>query len=129
MKWIFSWVWNKNEIEQLLFKYKHRNNIHEHEKQKNEWTAKCFLTLSQRLYLRNSNKYVVLKNFFFYFSWKNIRTQFKNDKVRIIAPTRNDVFELQDSLYSVSDIQDYIEYIIKILKHYPPIFSYQLDWK
>ena len=26
----------KNEIEQLLFKYKHGNNIHEHGKQQNE---------------------------------------------------------------------------------------------
>ena len=28
----------KNEIEQLLLKYKHANNIHEHGKQQNEWT-------------------------------------------------------------------------------------------
>ena len=29
----------KNEIEQLLLKYKHRNNIHEHGKQQNKWTT------------------------------------------------------------------------------------------
>ena len=29
----------KNEIDQLLLKYKHRNNIHEHGKYKNEWST------------------------------------------------------------------------------------------
>ena len=33
--------------------------------------------------------------------------------VKIITPTRNDKFELPDGSYSVSDIQDYIEFIIK----------------
>ena len=31
----------------------------------------------------------------------------------MLAPTRNHEFELPDSFYSVSDIQDCIEYIIK----------------
>ena len=45
--------------------------------------------------------------------WKNIRKQYKSNKLKIIAPTWNDEFELQDGSYSVSDIQDYIEFIIK----------------
>ena len=44
---------------------------------------------------------------------KNIRKQFKNNKLKIIAPTWNDEFELSDGFYSVSDIQDYIDYMIK----------------
>ena len=39
--------------------------------------------------------------------------QYKNNKLKIISPTWNDEFELPDGFYSVSDIQDYIEYIIK----------------
>ena len=39
--------------------------------------------------------------------------QYKNNKLKIIAPTWNLEFELPDGSYSVSDIQDYIEYIIK----------------
>ena len=31
----------------------------------------------------------------------------------MIAPTWNDEFQLPDSSYSVSDIQDYVEYIKK----------------
>ena len=59
--------------------------------------------------------------------WKNIRKQYKNNKLKIIAPTWNDEHELLDGLYSESDIQDYIEYIIR--KHekgttIPPIHFY-----
>ena len=43
----------------------------------------------------------------------NIRKQYKNNKLKIIAPTWNDGFELPNGSYSVSDIQDYTEYIIK----------------
>ena len=41
------------------------------------------------------------------------KKQYKNNKLKIIAPTWNDEFELLDSSYSVSDIQDYIEFITK----------------
>ena len=33
----------------------------------------------------------------------------------------NDEFELPDESLSVSDIRYYIEYIIKYMKHYPPL--------
>ena len=45
---------------------------------------------------------------------ENIRKQYKNNKLKMLAPRWNDEFELVDSLYSISDIQDYIEYVIKI---------------
>ena len=44
---------------------------------------------------------------------KNITKHYKNNKLKIITPTWNDEFELRDGFYSASDIQDYIEYIIK----------------
>ena len=74
---------------------------------------KFFLNLSQRLDLTSASKHVALQNLSIYHTWKNIRKQYKNNKVRIIAPTWNDEFELPDGSYSISDIQDYIEYIIK----------------
>ena len=58
---------------------------------------------------------------------KNIRKQYKNNKLKIIAPTWNHEFELPDGSYSVSNIQDYIEYVIKeheILTTVPPIHVY-----
>ena len=71
------------------------------------------LNLPQRLNLRSSNKHVTLQNLSIYCTWKNMRKQYKNNKLEIIAPTWNDEFELSDGSYSVSDIQDYIKYIIK----------------
>ena len=44
---------------------------------------------------------------------KAVKKQYKKAKFKIIASTWNDKFELSDDFYSVSDIQDYIEYIIK----------------
>ena len=76
-------------------------------------THKFFLNLSQRLDLKSSNKHAALQNLFIYYTWKNIRRQYKNNRLNITAPTWNDEFELPDGSYSVSDIQDYIEYIIK----------------
>ena len=78
---------------------------------------KFALNLSQRLDLRGSNKHVALQNLSIYCTWKNIRKQYKDNKLKIITPTWNDELELPDGSYSVTDIQDYIEYIIKSMKH------------
>ena len=72
---------------------------------------KFVLNLSQRLDL--ISKHVTLQNLSIYYTWKNIRKQYKNNKLKIIAPTWSDKFELPVGSYSVSDIQDYIEHIIK----------------
>ena len=65
---------------------------------------KFFLNLSQRLNLRSSYKHVALQNIPIYYTWKNIRKQNKNNKLKIIAPTWNDDPELPDGSHSVSDI-------------------------
>ena len=39
--------------------------------------------------------------------------EYNNNKFEISAPTWNDTSDLLDGSYSVSDIQDYFEYIIK----------------
>ena len=65
----------KNEIEQLLLKYKHGNNIHEHGKQQNEESRKFDLNLSSRLDLTSSDQLVALQNLSIYYTWKNIRKQ------------------------------------------------------
>ena len=84
--------------------------------------------MSQRLHLKNSNKHVALQNLSIYYTWKNIKKQYKNNKLKIIAPTWNDVFELPDGCCSVSDIHGYIEYIIfkkkETLTGVPPIDVY-----
>ena len=78
---------------------------------------KLALRLFKRLDLRSLNKQVALQNWSICYTWKNIRKQFKINKPKIKAPACNDDFDLTDGSYSVSDIQDYIEYIIKNMKH------------
>ena len=48
-----------------------------------------------------------------YFTWKNIKSEYNNNKFKISVPTWNYTFNLLDGSYSISDIQDYFEFIIK----------------
>ena len=69
------------------------------------------LKLTNKLDLRIGEKIIVLSNLSVYYTWKNIKSSYNNNKFKISAPTWNDKFELPDGSYSVSDIQDYFEYI------------------
>ena len=57
--------------------------------------------------------YIALLNLSIYYTWKNIKTSYQNNKFKIPAPTWNEEFELPDGSYSISDIQDYFEDIFK----------------
>ena len=72
---------------------------------------RILLNLSDKTHLKRSDKYVALSNLRIYYSWNNIKKSCKNNKFNISAPTWNDKFELLDGTYSVSDAQDYFEYI------------------
>ena len=74
---------------------------------------RLLLNLSDKIILKKSNKYVPLSNLSIYYTWKNIKMLYKNDKFKISAPTWNEEFDLPGGSYSVSDIQDYFEYILK----------------
>ena len=63
------------------------------ENNKTNESHKFVLNLSQRLDLRISGKLVALQNLPIYYTWKNIRKQYKNNKLKIIVPTWNDEFE------------------------------------
>ena len=66
-------------------------------------------------------------NLSIYFTWKNIKSAYNNNKFKISAPTWNDEFDLPDDSYSISDIQDYFEFIIKkheTMSENPPIQTY-----
>ena len=71
------------------------------------------LELPDKLDLRRGEKNVALLNFSIYYTQKNIKSLYNNNKFKISAPTWNDKFELPDGSSSVSDIQDYFEYILK----------------
>ena len=71
------------------------------------------LKLTNKLDLRIGKKVIALSNLSIYYTWKNIKSSYNNDKFEISAPTWNDKFELPDGSYSVSDIQDYFQYVLK----------------
>ena len=71
------------------------------------------LSLSDKLYLKNPNKNIALGNLSIYYTWKNIKSAYNNNKFKISAPNSNDTFDLPDGSYSIEDIQDYFEFIIK----------------
>ena len=71
------------------------------------------LKLTDKLDLRRGQKTVALSNLSIYYTWKNIKSSYNNNKFKISAPTWNEEFKLPDGSYSISDIQDYFEYILK----------------
>ena len=69
-----------------------------------------------------------LANLNIYYTLNNIKSTYKNIKFKTSAPTWNDTFDLPDGSYSIADIQDYFEFIIKkheTLSENPPIQIYQ----
>ena len=48
-----------------------------------------------------------------YYTSKNIKSVYNNNKYKTSAPTWNDTFDLPDGSYNIPAIQNYIEYIIK----------------
>ena len=77
------------------------------------------LKLTDKIDWRRGEKSIVLSNLSIYYTRKNIKVSYNNNKFKISSPTWNDKFELPDGSYSVSDIQDYFEYILK--KHWENI--------
>ena len=71
------------------------------------------LDLTDKLNLENLNKNMALANLSIYFTWKNIKSTYNNNKFKISASTWNDTFDLPDGSYSIFDIQDYFEFFIK----------------
>ena len=68
------------------------------------------LKLTDKLDLRRGQKTVALSNLSIFYTWKNIKSSYNNNKFEISAPTWNGKFELPDGSYSISDIQDYFKY-------------------
>ena len=71
------------------------------------------LKVTDKLDLRIREKVIALSNLSIYYIWRNIKSSYNNNKFKISAPTWNYEFELPDGSYSVSDIQDYFEYVLE----------------
>ena len=74
-------------------------------------THKFKLGLADKLNLKNTNKDLVFANLSIYYAWKNIKSEYNNNKCKMLAPTWNETFDLPDCSDSSSGIEDY----------YPPV--------
>ena len=86
-----------------------------------------FKDLTGKLNLKNPKKNIALANLSIHYTWKNIKSEYNNNKFKIAAPTWNETFDLPDGFYSIDFIQDYFEFIIKehkTLTENPPVQIY-----
>ena len=94
------------------------------EKSKTSEPHRFKLDLTDKRNLKKPNKNMTLANWSIYYTWKNIKLEYNNHKFKISAPTWNDTFDLPDGSYSIEDIQDYFEFIMKkheTLTENPPV--------
>ena len=71
------------------------------------------MSLADKVNLKNPNKNMTLANLNIYYTWKNIKSAYSDNKFKTSAPTWNDTFDLTDGSYSITDIQNHVEFIIK----------------
>ena len=71
------------------------------------------LKFTDKLDVRRGQKSIALSNLSVYYTWKNIKSSYDNNKFKISAPTWIDEYELSDGSCLISNIQDYFEYILK----------------
>ena len=75
---------------------------------------------------------MALANLSIYYTWKNIKSEYSNNKSKISALTWNDTFDLPDGSCSIPDIQGYFEFIIKKHETFtdnPPVQIYPNEIK
>ena len=83
---------------------------------KNSKTSKSHkfrLDLTDKLNLEDPKKIIALANLSIYHTWKNIKSEYNNNKFKISATDWDDSFNLLNGSYSISDIRYYFEFIIK----------------
>ena len=71
------------------------------------------LDLADKLDLKSPKKNIVLVNLSIYCTWKNIKTEYNNNRFKISAPTWRETFNLPDGSCTTDDIQEYFEFVIK----------------
>ena len=98
------------------------------ENSKTNQSYKSVYQFTEKRNLKNpNNRNIGLVNLSIYYTWKNIKSAYNNNTFKISAATSNNEFQLTDGSYSISDIQDHFEFIIKkheTLTENPPIQTY-----
>ena len=74
------------------------------------------LDLTDKRNLKSPNKNMALAILSIYYTWKYIKSEYNSNNFKVSTTTWNDTFDLPDGSYSISEIQNYFEYIIKNTK-------------
>ena len=80
---------------------------------KTKHSNKFAYNFTDKLNLKNPNKNIALAILSIYYTWKNVKSDYNNNKFKISAPTWNDAFDVPDGSYSVAALQNYFEYVKK----------------
>ena len=80
---------------------------------KTKHSNKFAYNFTDKLNLKNPNKNIALANLSIYYTWKNVKPDYNNNKFKISVPTWSDMFDVPDGSYSITRLQNYFEYIIK----------------
>ena len=124
----------KNEISQLLYslyiskkkkkKQKNLQQLDQHylnmekiyintENSKTNESNKFIYQFTDKLILKPQQQKDGLVNLSIYYTQKNIKSAYNTNKFKVSIPTWNHKFDLPDRSYSISEIQNYLEFIIK----------------
>ena len=69
---------------------------------KTKHSKKFVYNFTDKLNLKNPNKNIALANLSIYYTWKNVKSDYNNNKFKISAPTWNDTFDVPDGSYSIA---------------------------
>ena len=88
-----------NELNKDIIKIEYYIYNSEKKKNNNNKTSdphRLSLNLIDKIDLRRKDKYIALSNLSIYYTWKNIKKSYKNNKFKTSAPTWYEEFELPD---------------------------------
>ena len=74
---------------------------------------RLLLNLIDKIELRRKDKCIALSILSIYYTWTNIKKPYRNNKLKVSAPTCHEEFELPDGSYSITDIRRFRVYIKK----------------
>ena len=74
---------------------------------------KLKLHLTDRIDLQRGGDCVVLSDFSVHFTWKSMKSFYRNNRFKISRTSWYEEFELSDGSYFLSDNQDFFKYIIR----------------
>ena len=109
----------KNELRQIIYSLyrskvlKMETSFMNTKNSKTNESHRFKYDLIDNLDLKSPNKNMALGSLSIYYTWKNVKSTYNNNKFKISAPTWNETFDLPDGSYNISEIKYYIDYTIK----------------